>query len=361
MSDINKNKVINIYSMLNCDVAGSFSYAISDDCCINLTSSTDYFDAEDIGSISFWKKISKINPDAVLLPLSSTDIRELKSVSEDNSNMFDANRPWQYINAAVIAVLTGDNIHDAVIAAQLDFDGILTEPFIGGHLQNIISGAIERKTQKSLLNARYHRLQRVIKAINQNRHILQSKVDLLCNDLVQSNKDIAGKMKEMSKAYDFQKSLTGEFDLKYMLHKALKHISHNHPNTNAAIYLCDTDKIEVMLMDSWFDGEISPQQLESCLKNSIIPATIAKNETVIVNNAGDNNAFPTICCTNLNGLSICGIPIRHSVHNEGILVLYRSETVPFTQEELEQLDPIITPMSRSIEALLNLQDMLEMA
>ena len=347
--------------MLNSDIATNLTFAIEDDCQINFTSCNVGFDVQDVTTITFWKKISKLNPDAVLLPLSSTDIQQLKDNNDDNSsNIFDAHRPWQYVNSAIIVVLTGDNIHDAVLAAQLDFDGIITEPFANGHIQNIIKGAIERKEQKNKLNARYHRLQRVIKAINQNRHILQNKVDLLCNDLVQSNRDIAGKMNEMSKAYDFQKSLTGEFDLKYMLHKALKHIAHNHPDTNAAIYLCDTDKIEVMLMDSWFDGEVSPQQLEHCLKNSIIPATIDKNDTIIVNEAGRHNAFPGQCCNNLNGLSICGIPIRHSAHNEGILILYRSETKPFTSDELEQLDPIITPMSRSIEALLNLQDMLEM-
>lgn len=346
--------------MLKSDSVSNQTFAL-DNYQINYTGNGEYFDINDITTLSFWKKMSRINPDAILLPLSSLDIQELKNKYDENTNMFDSHRPWQYINSAVIVYLTGDNIHDAVIAAQLDFDGILTEPFAGDHVLKVIQNAIERKTQKNKLNARYHRLQRVIKAINQNRHILQSKVDLLCNDLVQNNRDIAGKMREMSNAYDFQKSLTGEFDLKYMLHKALKHIADNHPNTNAAIYLCDTDKIEIMMMDSWFDGEITPQQLENCLKNSIIPATIAKNDTVIVNKAGEYCKFPGQCCQYLSGLSICGIPIRHSVHNEGILIFYRSETNPFTLDEIEQLSPIITPMSRSIEALLNLQDMLEMS
>ncbi|MBN2844244.1 MAG: GAF domain-containing protein [Sedimentisphaerales bacterium] len=355
------SNTIKVFSLLSGDTSADLTFLTENDCKIIFNNSSASFDLSDISTISFWKKINSQNADAVLLPLSSFDLQQLKEKQNNNSsNMFDMHRPWQYIDAAVIVLLTGDNIHDAVLAAQMDFDGILAEPFVGGHIQTIIRGAIDRKQQKQKLNSRYQRLQRVIRAINQNRHILQSKVDLLCNDLVQNNRDIAGKMNEMSKAYDFQKSLTGEFDMKYMLHKALKHISDNLEHTSSAIYICDTDRIELMLMDSWFDGEITPHQLDECLKNSIIPETIAKNDTVIINSAGNHNAFPKSCCCNLCGLSICGVPVRHTAHNEGILVLYRSETMPFTRHEIDQLEPILAPLSRSIEALLNLQDMLTM-
>ena len=358
---MSERKTINILSLLNIDFGTNLTFSINNDECIRFISSCNkVFDVQDITQGEFWHKLSNQNADAVLLPLSSTDLQILKNSHIEDSNIFDIHRPWQYFESAVIAVLTGDDIHDAVLAAQMDFDGILTEPFDGFNIQSIIKTAIDRKEQKCKLNKRYERLQRVIKAINQNRHILQSKVDLLCNDLVQNNRDIAGKMKEMSQAYDFQRSLTGEFDLKYMLHKALQHISNNHPDTNSAVYICETEKIEVMISDSWFDGEVSPQQIENCLKNSIIPATLAKNDTVIINNIECESEFPQQCMKNLDGLSICGIPIRHSIHNEGILVLYRSNAKPFTREELESLAPIVTPMSRSIEALLNLQDMLEM-
>ena len=358
MTDQN-NKTINILSLLNGDLAGGFGNLISADSTFTLTEDECIFDTDDLRSPVFWDHVGNKKQDAIIVPLSSRELEELKdNIDVDETNMFDSHRPWQYVNAAVIVALSGDNIHDAVFAAQMDFDGIVAEPFVDGHLQTIIKDAIDRKNQKNKLNARYNRLQRVLKVINQNRHILQSKVDLLCNDLVQSNRDMAGRMKEISKAYDFQKNLTGEFDLKYMLQKALQQITGKKKHTNAAVYLCETDKIEVMLMDSWFDGELTPQQLESCLKNSIIPVTIEAGDSLIINNAGEFKCFPEKCCSNLKGLSMCSVPLSHNDHIEGILILYRSDSMPFESTILDELTPIIAPLSRSIEGLLKLQEML---
>ena len=356
---ISNNNTIKILSILDGDLADSFNSFLSEDADFTLTADNASFSPEDIMSPLYWRHIGNRGQNAIIIPLSSLELEELKDTANaDESSMFDTRRPWQYVNSAVIVALSGDNIHDAVLAAQMDFDGIIAEPFVDGHLQIIIKDAIDRKIQKNKLNARHQRLQRVIKVLNHNRHILQGKVDLLCNDLVQSNRDMAGRMKEMSKAYDFQKNLTGEFDLKYMLQKALIQITGEKKHTNAAIYLCETDKIEVMVMDSWFDGEISPSQLESCLKNSIIPITIETNDSLIVNNAGEFKCFSDNCCQILNGLCMCSIPLSHNGHTEGILILYRSQSMPFADKIMDELEPIIAPLSRSIEGLLTLQEML---
>ncbi len=354
------NNTIKILSLLDKNnLADSFSCLISGDASFTLSTDEAFLNTEDMMSPLYWRHIGNRGQNAIILPLSSEELEDLKDkTNTEESNMFDSNRPWQYVNAAVIVALSGDNIHDAVFAAQMDFDGIIAEPFVDGHLQTIIRDAIDRKIQKNKLNARHQRLQRVIKVLNQNRHILQSKVDLLCNDLVQSNRDMAGRMKEMSKAYDFQKNLTGEFDLKYMLQKALMQITGEKKHTNAAIYLCETDKIEVMLMDSWFDGELKPSQLESCLRNSIIPVTLNAGDSLIINDAGKFKCFPDDCCQTLNGLSMCSVPLSHNGHIEGILILYRSQTIPFESQIIDELEPIVAPLSRSIEGLLKLQEML---
>ena len=358
MTTLNNNS-IKVLSLLNREMADNFNHIFSGDETYTLVTDETSFNPEDISSPTFWDHVGNKGQDAVIIPLSSEELEGLKeTVNTDVSNMFDTHRPWQYVNAAVIVALSGDNIHDAVLAAQMDFDGIIAEPFVDGHLQVIVQDGIERKIQKNKLNAKYKRLQRVLKVINQNRHILQSKVDLLCNDLVQSNRDMAGRMKEISKAYDFQKNLTGEFDLKYMLQKALLQITGKKKHTNAAVYLCETETIEVMLMDSWFDGELTPKQLEACLKNSIIPVTLEAGDSLIINKAGSFKCFSEKCCANLNGLSMCSVPLSHNGHIEGILILYRSDSMPFENTILDELTPIIAPLSRSIEGLLKLQEML---
>jgi len=309
---------------------------------------------------AYWSSVCLDDIDVVLLPFTSSELEQLSGICRDKIITRDSGWGiWSWTAAAVIAVLQDDSLTDAVRAAQLDFDGILAEPFLKEQLPLIFERGRQRSLRRFRLGRRYKKMQGLFRKVNHDRRHLRKKVDLLCRDLVKSNSDLTNTLQSIRRAYDFQGELMGEYDLRYMLHLALRHIKQHLPDSNATIYLGHTGTMEAHISGPWYDEQRDLEELEEVFKNTIVPKLLGKGRCVVVADAGEWGEISQGQREQLAGLSVMGLPVILEDELLGVLVLYREREMAFEDKDRIQIEPYLKPLGRAVAAVQKLQQILK--
>lgn len=298
-------------------------------------------------------------PDVILLPATSSDLaRWCEQVSERTFGTFRRQGNPAQKPPAVIAVLCDDSLHDAVRAAQLDFEGILAAPFHRELVEQGLAHALGLRDRRVRLIQRHQKLRGLCRNINLKRRHLRRKVDLLCQDLVKSNQDLNRRVEKLRCAYDFQSSLSGQFDLHYMLNRALQRIKNQFAQSSAAIYLCETGFFGAHLAGVWYDDVRDITEMEASFSETVVPQILAGAPSVLVKDAGEWRAIDPQFRRSLLGLSLLALPLTTQSGTVGVIILYRSGDKPFAAADRLTLEPYLPPLGRSIDSLLKLQQQL---
>jgi len=258
-------------------------------------------------------------------------------------------------NPALVAVLSDGSIHEAVRAARLDFDGIIALPVQAEHLEEIILSALARRRRKLKIARRYGRMRKLCRHINRSRRQLREKVDIICRDLVRSNQQLTHTLQRMNRAYDLQDELMGEFDMSYMLHKALRQIKQQLPQSSTLIYLAASGEIEAHISGSWYDSKYDIAQIEETAKATIIEKVIETRQPVLVADGGKWLEIPEAQRELLAGLSLLALPVTEEGEFLAVLVIYRPAQPPLSQKEKQDMLALIGPLARAIFSIQKLQ------
>ena len=299
---------------------------------------------------SFWSQLG-IVPDVILLPVSGADLDRLSRVTDQKNHS----------PTAIVAVLSDDSLYDAIRAAQLNFDGILAEPFISGQPIQLLRQAIKKCEKRLFFAQRYNKLRQLLRKTNLDRRTLRKKINLLCQDLVHSNTNLTNTLQNLRKAYDFQNDLTGEFDLNYLLHKSLRHIKEQIDNSSGIIYLCQSKDIEAHISGPWYEGRRELAVIEQLLKDTIIThiTQVAQTKTVrLIPKAGEWQEITVKERRELEGLSLLAWPMFSDEEMTGVLVIYKDDSQPLTPADSETLAPYLPPLAHSIKAVQKLQHLI---
>jgi len=290
-----------------------------------------------------------INPDVVLLPVSGSDLDRLSRVADQKTH-----HP-----TAIVAVLLDDSLYDAIRAAQLNFDGILAEPFTSGQPIRLLRQAIRRCKKRLFFDQRYHKLRQLLRKTNIDRRTLRNKINILCQDLVHSNTNLTNTLQNLRKAYDFQNDLAGEFDLNYLLHKSLRHIKEQIYNSSGVIYLCQSKNIEAHISGPWYEGQRELDEIEQLLKDTIITQVTQVTQTgCLIPKAGDWQEITTKKRYQLKGLSLLAQPMVSDEEVTGVIVIYKDDSQPLTAADSETVAPYLPPLAHSIKAVQKLQHLI---
>ena len=297
---------------------------------------------------SFWSRFG-IMPDVVLLPVSNDDLDRLSRVI-DRKN---------HLPTTVVAVLLDDSLHGAIRAAQLNFDGILAEPFEFGDVHRLLKGARKKCEKRLFFSQRYHKLRQLLRKTNLDRRTLRNKINLLCQDLVHSNTNLTNTLQSLRKAYDFQNDLTGEFDLNYLLHKSLRHIKEQVDNSSGVIYLCQSKNIEAHISGPWRDeGQRELDEIEQLLKDTIITRVIETKTALLVPKADNWQEITGKERSQLKGLSLSAWPITSDEEMTGVLVIYKDDGQPLTPTNSEAMAIYLPPLAHAIKSVQKLQHLI---
>lgn len=314
------------------------------------------FDCSQLIDKAFWTASDADKADLVLLPMTGNDLTQLEELSALNKPSSPATlSAWEWLETAVVAVLVEDSLQDAVAAAQLDFDGIIAQPFLPEPISYQITEAIQRSQRRYRLSHRYNKLQRLLRTVNRNRRHLRNKVDLLCRDLVQSNVDLTGTLQDLQKAYTFQSELTGEFDMRFMLNKGLCQIKNLVDDSSAAIYICHSDNFDAHVVSSWYDQPDDINELEKLFSETVVEHIVQSRQHLLVADGGNWQYVSSPHRKMLAGLTVMAFPIIIDSELSAIMVLYRNADKPFQDRDKNAVAPLLLPFGRAIEAVQKLQ------
>ncbi len=263
--------------------------------------------------------------------------------------------PLANIRPAVIVWLSNVDVRQALKVAQINPDGIITPQNSPEEIDGIIANAIVKRERQHKIYRRYLKLRKLCRKHHHNHKKLEQKVDLICQDIVKSNVQLGATLEKLRKAYDFQNSLTGEFDLRYMLHKALRHIKEHITDSNAAIYLTEYDDFEAHIFGPWYDNEPDIQQIEYALRQSIIERVLQNQQMIMVADGVDLTFAHNAQRDELAGLSLLAVPVIHQYQLVAILVIYRNSEVPLAEDDLQSALLFARPLASAIAALSKLQ------
>jgi len=216
----------------------------------------------------------------------------------------------------------------------------------------------EQEKQLIRLRQRYDKIRRLCREANRKRRHLQEKVNLLCRDLVHCNLQFTETLHGLQRAYEFQSSLTGEFDGRYLLYKALRELKSGLAESNAAIYLCRRHKFEAHLTAPWYDHPEDIHEIEHLLAATIIPRIIETGQSCFVN---DVEAWQEISPKHrqlLRGLALMALPMEFEDELLGVLVFYRQNDQGFCCKDKALLERLMPPLSRSIAAVQKLEHLI---
>ena len=206
-----------------------------------------------------------------------------------------------------------------------------------------------------VLSERNHKLRQLCRQLNRKRRQLRDKVDLLCRDLVYSNGELTQTLLQLRRVYDFQNDLSGEFDLRYLLHKALRSLREQLPDSSAAIYLCSSGAFEAHVAGAWYDQVQDIADIEQALEKSVVKKVLETKQAVLIDDAGESKEILPADRKTLSGLSLLvpGIWLEGKII--GVVAVYRQAGNAFTQKDINSIQPLLSPLARAINAAQKVQ------
>ncbi|MBN2209818.1 MAG: hypothetical protein JW709_00335 [Sedimentisphaerales bacterium] len=211
----------------------------------------------------------------------------------------------------------------------------------------------------SMSPQRYLTLRRLCRKLNCNRRRLRDQVDLLCNDLVTGNVALTHTVSRLQLAYEFQNVLLGEYDVRYLLCKALRFIRECIYESGAAIYLFSREEFTAHLTGAWYDDPGDINQIESALRRSTVAAVRRKRCGVLAPDGQAWQEIPANVRRALGGLSLMGLGVFSPEGElQGVLTVYRDISQPLTENERCLIEPLMVPLGKALTAVTRVHELL---
>ena len=253
--------------------------------------------------------------------------------------------------AAVVVLVPEESNQPGYDMGLENVDGFIKPLSEPDELRRCFEQSLVRCRRRLARHQRYHKIRRLCRDANQKRRVLRDKVDLLCNDLVGSNKQLAVSLKQLWQVCTFQDELIGQFDLDYLLHKSLAHLKNLLPDAGAALYLCPTDRFEAHIACTWYDhyGEIS--DLERALKQVAVSRVLSRPVGLLIDDAQKWQGIGIDHRVVLDGLSVLAEPLTADEDVFGVALFYRQAEKPFLDRDANTIRPFLGPLARAAKAL----------
>jgi hypothetical protein len=192
---------------------------------------------------------------------------------------------------------------------------------------------------------RHKRLRQLIRRLNKERKRQASKTDILCNNLIGTQRDFLRKLDGVNFAASFYRALLGISDLNALLPRARQLIAAEVPGASVTFFLRGPDSGQLHVFDangivrSWdrrAEDYLDPELADSICKSNR-PCTI---EDLFGLGLQDDLA-------SLSGVSMATLPLNDMGRPIGFVLIRRSRRI-LTAQELGRIRLITCGLSRAI-------------
>ncbi|WP_428940503.1 response regulator [Fontivita pretiosa] len=241
--------------------------------------------------------------------------------------------------AAAAVVITGQpSISGAIHALRAGVVDFLPKPFTAEHLLERVKLAMKQQASVARREIRLARLKQAVRKLNTTRHTISRKVDLLCNDLVSAYGELSRLVDTVRNQEAFRKLVEQANDLEQMLCHAMDWILRQVGYCNVAIWLASEE--HVFELGAYMKYTIAGEpELTEAMRSGLLPL-ITREGSVHLFGPEARQQLTDAEYELLGGQEIVGCNCTYLGESLAVIVLFRDEKSPFTDEDVAMLRAI---------------------
>ena len=192
--------------------------------------------------------------------------------------------------------------------------------------------------------ARKNRIRRVVSELNKRRRLQSRKIDILCNDIVASQRNFLNQLKIMSLQIGLYESLIGEFGIEHVLDEAIGAIEALAGGANIAIWL--GSGFEAHVFD---EQEFTSEQtdlIESCFTSEMADRIYKSRRCMELDELSEIGLPEAEILTQL---SAAIVPLQDSCQ-QGFILIYRAASRPIRPQEIDTIALLVPGLSKAVRA-----------
>jgi FixJ family two-component response regulator len=259
--------------------------------------------------------------------------------------------------AGAIVITGKPSVSAAVSALRAGAADFLPKPFSVSHLVDRVSNALEKQRLNARNDKRLNRLRDAVRRLNISRRTVSKKVDLLCNDLVGAYGELARQLDSVRHQETFRKLLNDAKDLEQMLCHTMDWLLQHAGYCNVAVWLAsESDGFQLgAYMKYTIPGE---PPLTEAMRTGIVPLTVRQSLVHLTSRQADQQ-LTAAELDHLGGQTVLAINCAYLGESLAVLVLFRDDKSPFTEEDVAMLRSINSVFATALAAIVRGNDALE--
>ncbi len=196
---------------------------------------------------------------------------------------------------------------------------------------------------------RHKRLRLLVSKVNKQRKTQAKKIDILCNDIIATQREFIKRLNTISFTANFYESIVGTTDLSSLLATSGKLIKNEIPDANIAFFLRQTDNFELHLFESDQPITLEKQHLENCFTAELVDNICKSNKLCTLDDLFAIGLQGNLSV--LNKTSVVTVPLGQFGTSVGFVLIYRAQSQnKLTAAELTNISAIAPGLSRAIQS-----------
>jgi len=193
---------------------------------------------------------------------------------------------------------------------------------------------------------RHQRLRLLLKSLNKQRKLQAKKIDILCNDLIEAQRDFIKKLNIISFKAHFYEAILSATDLNGLLTCAGRLIKQLAGQVNIAFFLPKQQGFELHLFESEHPITLDKESLENCFNAEMVENICKSNKICTLEDMftmglqGSPKLF--------NSIAAVTIPLCRLGRSQGFILIYHSAENKLSKTELNNISAAAPGLSSAI-------------
>lgn len=195
---------------------------------------------------------------------------------------------------------------------------------------------------------RYQKIRLLVGKVNKERKRQAKKIDILCNNLVEAQRDFIKRLSTIAFAANFYESIVGTTDLNSLLYTSGKIIRNELPDANIAFFLRGQDNFELHLFENNKPIALEKQHIENCFTQEVVDNICKANKICTLDDMFAMGLQGNL--SKLNKISALAIPLSRLGSSLGFILVYHSSKNKLNAEALNNITAVTFGLARALQS-----------
>jgi len=193
---------------------------------------------------------------------------------------------------------------------------------------------------------RHRRLRLLIKKLNKDRKKQNLKIDILCNDLIEAQRNFIKRLGVINFVANFYESIIGTTDLNKLLYNTVEFIKAENKDANVTFFLRQEENFELHMFESDPPITVEKQYIQNCFSQELMDSIFKSNKICTIDDMFAMGLHGNL--NELNKISAVTIPLGLLGSSLGFILVYRSSQNKLTADEISRIFALVSGLSRAI-------------